>query len=80
MKKVLFSILGFVVVAGLVTLFVVKQQSGYTKVLTAKLVKEDLSTIVSGTGKGAGREHIPSRRERALRASGRIEACHRIGD
>ncbi len=50
MKKVLFSILGIVVVAGLVTLFVVKQQSGYTKVLTAKLVKEDLSTIVSGTG------------------------------
>ena len=50
MKKILFIILGIVVVAGLVTLFVVKQQSGYTKVLTAKLVKQDLSTIVSGTG------------------------------
>ena len=50
MKKILFIILGVVVVAGLVTLFVVKQQSGYTKVLTAKLVRQDLSTIVSGTG------------------------------
>ncbi len=35
---------------GLVILFVVKQQSGYTKVLTAKLVKQDLSTVISGTG------------------------------
>ena len=50
MKKFLLIIAGIVVVVGLVTLFVVKQQSGYTKVLTAKLVKEDLSTIVSGTG------------------------------
>src|ERR1700761_5023902 len=50
MKKILFIILGIVVVAGLVTLFVVKQQSGYTKVLTAKLAKQDLSTIISGTG------------------------------
>jgi HlyD family secretion protein len=29
---------------------VYKQQSGYTKVLTAKLVKQDLATVVSGTG------------------------------
>ena len=50
MKKILFIILGIVVVAGLVTLFVVKQQSGYTKVLTAKLAKQDLSTVISGTG------------------------------
>jgi HlyD family secretion protein len=50
MKKIIFIILGLVVVAGLVTLFVVKQQSGYTKVLTAKLVRQDLSTVVSGTG------------------------------
>jgi HlyD family secretion protein len=50
MKKILLIIGGIVVVAGLVTLFVVKQQSGYTKVLTAKLVRADLSTIVSGTG------------------------------
>jgi HlyD family secretion protein len=50
MKKILLIIVGLVVVVGLVTLFVVKQQSGYTKVLTAKLAKQDLSTIVSGTG------------------------------
>jgi HlyD family secretion protein len=29
---------------------VVHQQSGYTKVLTAKVAREDLSTIISGTG------------------------------
>ena len=50
MKKILLSIVGVVVVVGLVVLFVVKQQSGYTKVLTGKLVRQDLSTIVSGTG------------------------------
>jgi HlyD family secretion protein len=50
MKKILFIALGVVVVAGLVVLFVIKQQSGYTKVLTAKLVKQDLATVVSGTG------------------------------
>jgi HlyD family secretion protein len=50
MKKILLFILAIVVVAGLVALFVYRQQAGYTKVLTAKVVKEDLSTIVSGTG------------------------------
>ena len=50
MKKILLIVLGIVVVAGLVTVFVVKQQSGYTKVMSAKLVRQDLSTVVSGTG------------------------------
>ena len=50
MKKILLIVLGVLVVAGLVVGFVIKQQSGYTKVLTAKLVKQDLSTVVSGTG------------------------------
>ncbi len=50
MKKILLIVLGVLVVAGLVTFYVVKQQSGYTKVLTAKLVKQDLATVVSGTG------------------------------
>ncbi len=50
MKKILLFIVGIVVVGGLVTLIVVKQQSGYTKVLTAKVVRQDLSTVVSGTG------------------------------
>src|ERR1700676_1246656 len=50
MKKILVIIAVLVVVAGLVTFMVVKQQSGYTKVMTAKIQKADLATIVSGTG------------------------------
>ena len=50
MKKILLIILAIVVAGGLVTFMVVKQQSGYTKVLTAKVVREDLSTVISGTG------------------------------
>ena len=50
MKKILLIIAVLVVVAGLVTFMVVKQQSGYTKVMTAKIHKADLSTVVSGTG------------------------------
>jgi uncharacterized membrane protein YhaH (DUF805 family) len=34
----------------LVFLMVFKQQSGYTKVLTAKIVRQDLATVVSGSG------------------------------
>jgi HlyD family secretion protein len=50
MKKILLIVLAVVVAAGLVAFMVIKQQSGYTKVLTAKLVKQDLATVVSGTG------------------------------
>jgi HlyD family secretion protein len=50
MKKIILIVVGVLVVAGLVTFYVIHQQSGYTKVLTAKLVKQDLSTVVSGTG------------------------------
>lgn len=50
MKKVLLIVAAVLVTAGLVAFMVYKQQSGYTKVLTAKLAKQDLSTIVSGTG------------------------------
>ena len=50
MKKILLIALAVLVAAGLVTFMVIKQQSGYTKVLTAKLVRQDLTTIVSGTG------------------------------
>ena len=50
MKKIILIVLGVLVAAGLVTFMVIKQQSGYTKVLTAKVVREDLSTVVSGTG------------------------------
>lgn len=50
MKKILLIALAVLVAAGLVTFMVVKQQSGYTKVYTATLTREDLSTVVSGTG------------------------------
>ncbi len=50
MKKILFIALAVLVAAGLVTFMVIKQQSGYTKVLTATLARQDLTTVVSGTG------------------------------
>ncbi|HLY43785.1 MAG TPA: efflux RND transporter periplasmic adaptor subunit [Terracidiphilus sp.] len=50
MKKIILIILGVLVTAGLVAFMVYKQQSGYTKVLTAKVARQDLSTVVSGTG------------------------------
>ncbi len=50
MKKILLIALVVLVAAGLVAFMVIKQQSGYTKVYTAALTREDLSTIVSGTG------------------------------
>jgi HlyD family secretion protein len=62
MKKKLLIIIAVVVVAadllgsifaipiGLVSFFIYRQQAGYTKVLTAKVVRQELATIVSGTG------------------------------
>ena len=50
MKKILLIVLAVVVAAGLVALFIYRQQAGYTKVLTAKIANQDLSTVVSGTG------------------------------
>jgi HlyD family secretion protein len=50
MKKIVFIVLGVLVAAGLVAAMVYKQQSGYTKVLTATVVRQDLSAVVSGTG------------------------------
>ncbi|HEY2466807.1 MAG TPA: efflux RND transporter periplasmic adaptor subunit [Terracidiphilus sp.] len=50
MKKILLIVAGVIVAVVLVAVFVVKQQSGYTKVLTAKIHKQDLATVISGTG------------------------------
>lgn len=50
MKKILLIGLAVLIAAGLVTFMVIKQQSGYTRVYTAKVVRQDLTTIVSGTG------------------------------
>ncbi len=49
-KNVLLISFGILAAAALVAFMVHRQQAGYTKVLTAKVVREDLSTIVSGTG------------------------------
>jgi HlyD family secretion protein len=50
MKKIVLIVLAVVAVVGLVAFFIYRQQSGYTKVLTAKIVRQDLATVVSGTG------------------------------
>ncbi|MDE3201564.1 MAG: efflux RND transporter periplasmic adaptor subunit [Acidobacteriota bacterium] len=50
MKKILLIVLAVIVTAGLVGFFVYKQQSGYTKVMMAKIQRQDLSSVVSGTG------------------------------
>ncbi|MGA9060574.1 MAG: efflux RND transporter periplasmic adaptor subunit [Terracidiphilus sp.] len=50
MKKILLITLAVLVAVVLIVVMVIRQQSGYTKVLTAAVVREDLSTIVSGTG------------------------------
>jgi HlyD family secretion protein len=50
MKKILLTVLSILVAVGLVAFYVYKQQSGYTKVLTAKIARQDLATVVSGTG------------------------------
>ncbi|MGA2572498.1 MAG: efflux RND transporter periplasmic adaptor subunit, partial [Terracidiphilus sp.] len=42
--------LAVVVAVALVIVMVVKQQAGYTKVFTATLARQDLSTVISGTG------------------------------
>lgn len=50
MKKFIFIFLGVLVLAGIVTLTIVRAQAGYTKVMTAKVVREELVSTVSGTG------------------------------
>jgi HlyD family secretion protein len=50
MKKIILISLAVLAAAGLVWFMVAKQQAGYTKVLTAKVAREDLSSLVSGTG------------------------------
>jgi len=50
MKKILIIALVVVVAAGLVAFMYFQSASGYTKVLTAKIDRQDLATVVSGTG------------------------------
>lgn len=50
MKKIILSIVAILVVAGIVTLTIVRAQAGYTKVMTAKVVRQTIVSTVSGTG------------------------------
>ena len=51
MKKIILIVLGVIVASALVAVFVYKQQSGYTKVLTAKVSRQDpRPRLLSGTG------------------------------
>ena len=50
MKKILLTIFGVLVAAGLVTFMVIRQQSGYSKVFTSRIVRQNLTSVVSGTG------------------------------
>ena len=50
MKKILIAVVAVLAVAAIVVFTVVRAQSGYTKVITAKAVRKDLVSTVSGTG------------------------------
>jgi HlyD family secretion protein len=50
LKKIVIIVAVILAVAGIVTLTVVRAQSGYTKVLTGKVVRGNLVSVVSGTG------------------------------
>ncbi|HMD21854.1 MAG TPA: biotin/lipoyl-binding protein, partial [Alloacidobacterium sp.] len=50
MKKIIIIVAVILAVAGIVALTVVRAQSGYTKVLTGKVVRGNLVSVVSGTG------------------------------
>ncbi|WP_349627425.1 efflux RND transporter periplasmic adaptor subunit [Alloacidobacterium dinghuense] len=50
MKKIIIVVAVILAVAGIVALTVVRAQSGYTKVLTGKVVRGNLVSVVSGTG------------------------------
>jgi HlyD family secretion protein len=50
MKKVILIVLVLVVATAGVAAMIYRAQSGYTAVLTGKVVRQDLATVVSGTG------------------------------
>lgn len=58
MKKVLLVVLVVLVLGGIVALTIVRAQSGGTKVLTAKVVREDLTSTVSATGQIKPKEYV----------------------
>jgi HlyD family secretion protein len=68
LKKIIIVVLAVLVVAGIVTLTVVRAQAGYTKVLTGKVVRQNLVSTVSGTGQIKPKTYV----NLGARALGRI--------
>jgi HlyD family secretion protein len=68
LKKIIIVVLAVLVVAGIVTLTVVRAQAGYTKVLTGKVVRQNLISTVSGTGQIKPKTYV----NLGARALGRI--------
>lgn len=50
MKKILIGAGAVLVLVLIIVVSIVRAQSGYTKVLTAKVVRQDITSVVSGTG------------------------------
>ena len=50
MKKILVAVVIVLAVAAIIAFTIIRAQSGYTKVITGKVVREDLVSTVSGTG------------------------------
>jgi len=50
LKKIIVIVVALLAVGGIVALTVVRAQSGYTKVLSGKVVRGNLVSVVSGTG------------------------------
>ena len=68
MKKIIGIILAVLVVAGIVVLTIVRAQAGYTKVVTGKVVRQNLVSTVSGTGQIKPKTYV----NLGARALGRI--------
>src|SRR5579859_526481 len=50
MKKILIGVGAVLVLGTIIVVSIVRAQSGYTKVLTGKVVRQDIVAVVSGTG------------------------------
>jgi HlyD family secretion protein len=68
LKKIIGIILAVAVVAGIVALTIVRAQAGYTKVVTGKVVRQNLVSTVSGTGQIKPKTYV----NLGARALGRI--------
>jgi len=58
MKKVLLVVVAVLVLGGIVALTIIRAHAGGTKVLTGKVVREDLTSTVSATGQIKPKEYV----------------------